>query len=81
MIEYSLKIVFHTNIDIVFYATSSCSIKTKKSANIKPGKKSVTTGVNIDGRKDAVIVLFFLIYFINLTKNNFNTQLTYNYMF
>ena len=39
-----------------FYATSSCSIKTKKSAKQIPGKTSVTIGVKIGGKNDAVIV-------------------------
>jgi len=39
----------------VSYATSSCSIKTKKSAKQIPGKTSVTIGVKIGGKKDAVI--------------------------
>ena len=59
MIEYSLKIVFHTNTDIVFYATSSCSIKTKKSAKTIAGNTSVTTGVKIGGKNDAVIIIFY----------------------
>lgn len=40
----------------VSYATSSCSIKTKKSAKQSPGKNSVTIGVKIGGRNDAVIL-------------------------
>jgi hypothetical protein len=40
----------------LFYATSSCSIKTKKSAKQIPGKTSVTIGVKIGGKNDAVIV-------------------------
>jgi hypothetical protein len=34
---------------------SSCSIKTKTKAKIRPGKTSVTTGVKIGGKNDAVI--------------------------
>jgi len=37
------------------YATSSCSIRTKNKAKTRPGKTSVTTGVKIGGRKDALI--------------------------
>jgi hypothetical protein len=39
------------------YATSSCSIKTKNNAKQIPGKTSVTIGVKIGGKKDAVIVI------------------------
>jgi hypothetical protein len=41
------------------YATSSCSIRTKKSAKHSPGNTNVTIGVNIDGKKDAVIIFFY----------------------
>ena len=37
------------------------SISTKNSAKHKPGKTSVTTGVKIDGKKDAVIFLLLLL--------------------
>jgi hypothetical protein len=43
----------------VLYATSSCSIRTKNSAKQSPGKNSVTTGVKIGGRKDAVILYYY----------------------
>ena len=34
---------------------SSCSIKTKNKAKIRPGKASVTIGVKIGGKNDAVM--------------------------
>ena len=43
----------------IFYATSSCSIKTKNRAKTRPGNTSVTIGVKIGGRKDAVIIFLF----------------------
>ena len=39
----------------MFWTTSSCSIRTKKSAKQSPGKTSVTIGVKIGGKNDAVI--------------------------
>ena len=45
------------NLEFQIYTTSSCSIRTKNKANIRPGKKSVTTGVEIGGKNAAVINL------------------------
>ena len=39
-----------------------------------PGKTSVTTGVKIEGKKDAVIIFFLLLLLRNL--NNLNIILT-----
>jgi|TARA_B110000971_G_scaffold19409_1_gene17720 hypothetical protein len=57
LIEYSLFSIF--NLD---YVISSCSINTKNRAKHKPGKTSVTTGVKIAGRKDAVIILLLKVF-------------------
>ena len=40
-----------------FYATSSCSIKTKNKAKTIPGKTNVTIGVNMGGKNDAVMIV------------------------
>jgi hypothetical protein len=40
-----------------YYVISSCSIKTKNNAKQSPGNTSVTTGVRIDGKKDADILI------------------------
>ncbi len=63
MIEYPLNRINKLSLlsQETFYATSSCSIKTKNSAKQSPGKTSVTIGVKIGGRKDAVIL--WIIYF------------------
>ena len=58
MIEYPLNRINKLSLlsQETFYATSSCSIKTKNSAKTNPGKNNVTTGVNIGGKNDAVII-------------------------
>ena len=55
--EY-FKRLLNYKILFIFYATSSCSIKTKNRAKTRPGNTSVTIGVKIGGRKDAVITFF-----------------------
>jgi len=55
----SIKLKAINCLNGLIYATSSCSIKTKNNANIRPGKTKVTTGVKIGGKNDAVISIIF----------------------
>ena len=61
MIEYPLNRINKLSLlsQETFYATSSCSIKTKNSAKQSPGKTSVTIGVKIGGKNAAVILYLY----------------------